>query len=158
MKAFRILAAIIPAVLIICSVSATADEKPWFDMENCSFCKTLTAEPGLMDNMTREYHNISNGALGLTMVTPEFREAYLTAQKKMEELGKELAAGSADVQMCGFCEAYSGLMMLGAKPEVIETRAGWITLLTSDKPEVIEKIQQMSKRTMDEMAKMRKSD
>ncbi len=26
---------------------------PWFDMANCSFCKHIVAEEGLMENMTK---------------------------------------------------------------------------------------------------------
>jgi hypothetical protein len=157
MKAFRILAVIIPAVLFMFSASV-AEEKPWFDMENCSFCKTLTEDPGLLDNMTWEHHDIANGALSLTMVNDEFKESYLKAQKKMEKLGMEMAGGKAEVHMCGHCEAYGGFMMLGAKFEVVESGAGWIILMTSDKPEVIKKIHEFAQRNRDELAKMEKSE
>ncbi len=53
-----------------------AAEAKWFDLENCAMCTGMMAEKGLMENMTWEQHNISNGILSVATVTPEYKEAF----------------------------------------------------------------------------------
>jgi hypothetical protein len=145
------------AVLALFS-AAISEDKPWFDMENCSFCKTLTEDPHLMDNITWENYDISNGLLTVTIVKPESKDSYLNAQKGMEKMAMEMAGGKTDVNMCGHCETYGSLMMAGAKFEHIESGAGYISLMTTDNPELLAKIQKFGQRNRDEFAKMEKTD
>jgi hypothetical protein len=62
-------------ILILLATVLFAEEKPWFDMENCDFCKNLLEDPKLMENMTWDVHEISSGILFTTVVKPEFKES-----------------------------------------------------------------------------------
>jgi hypothetical protein len=136
---------------------AFSEEPAWFDMDNCSFCQELTREPGLLDNMTWEHHNISNGVITVTTVDPEFEEAYIKSQKAMEEVAAKLASGEGGVTMCGHCKYYGELMMAGAKIEHVAASKADILLITSDDPETIKKIHKYGDRNREEMAKMEKA-
>ena len=145
------------AVTMLVAITAVGDEKPWFDMEKCAFCGQLTKHPGLLDHMTCEYHEVSNGYLMVTVVDSEYRPAYIEAEQAMEKLGADMTSGKVDpttVYMCGSCEAYGGLMMSGANIEHIPTRLGDIMLITSDKPDVIAAIKEYGRRSTEEMAKL----
>jgi hypothetical protein len=145
---------ILAAVIIIMAAGyAAAQEKPWFDMTNCSLCKELTKDPKLMDNMTWEHYDLSNGLLVLTTVKPEFKESYLKAQEGMNKVAAQMGQGTP-VQMCGHCQAFGMLMMSGVKMESVSTSAGDIVLMTTDKPEILEQIRAYGNRTRTELAKM----
>jgi hypothetical protein len=152
MKRFS-LTFLLVAVLVAVTTITIAQEKPWLDMKNCAFCKTLLKDPQLVENMTFEHHDISNGLLSLTVVKPEFHDSYMAAEHEMEKLAAEVASGNTDIPMCGSCEYYGKLVMAGAKFEHISTCAGEILLITSDKPEVLEMIRYYAKRSRDELAK-----
>ena len=143
------------ALCLLVVVALAAEEKPWFDLEHCDFCKHLTTDPGLLDHMTWQHYNISNGALSVTTVSPEYKDSYLKAQQMMEETGKEMMEGKP-VNMCGSCEAYGQLMMDGVKFEHISTNVGDIVLMTSDKPELIEKIHAFAQKNNEELKKWEK--
>ena len=143
------------AVILLASLTLVAgDEKPWCDMKNCDFCNYLMEDPGLLDNMTWDHYDISNGVMSVTTVKPGFGESYRKAQKAMQALGEEMTAGKTDVKMCGMCENYGKLMVLGAKFEAVNADVGDIVLCTSDNPEVVKAIQEHGQRTREEMAKM----
>ncbi len=144
-------------VFCIALMANAEDTKLWFDMENCGFCKHLMAEPGLMDNMAWEHHDIKNGVLIMTVIDPKYDDAYQKAVKAMQQTGNEMMAGK-QVYMCGHCETYGMLMMSGINMEVVKTSAGEITLMTSDKPEMIEKLHVYSKKNQEAMARMEKMD
>jgi len=129
-------------------------EKPWFDMKNCDFCKNLMVDSMLLPNLVWEHHDISNGLMTVTIVKPEYKASYQTAMDAMNKLSQEMAQGKKDVKMCGSCQAYGGLMMAGAKVENVHGDWGDVALITSDKPEVQKMIKDYGQRTRDEMAKM----
>ena len=139
-------------LLLLMVVSVGAQDKPWFDMENCSFCKHLTKDPELMKHMTWTTYVISNGAMVVTVVDEEYQDSYEAAMKAMEKTGKDMMSGAGDVKMCGHCEYYGMLMMSGMKTETINTDVGEITLMTSDKPETIKMIHEYAKRNQEAMA------
>ncbi len=141
-------------VLLACLGLVAQDEKPWFDMKNCEFCSNLCKDPHLLENMTWNHYDISNGLMSITTVKPEYRESYLEAQKAMQALGEEMMAGKKEVKMCGMCENYGKLSGLGAKVEVINAKEGDVVLMTSDNPEVVKLIHEHGQRTREEMAKM----
>jgi len=140
-------------VLLVCVSLIAGDGKPWFDMHNCDFCKNLCKDPHLLENMTWNHYDISNGLMSITTVNPKFHESYLEAQKAMEKLGEEMMAGKTDVRMCGMCEDYTRLMALGVKFEVINAEVGDIILMTSDKPDVVDAIHKHGQRTREELVK-----
>lgn len=151
-------AALVAAVVLILGIGVSGQEKPWFDMENCSFCKPLLEEPGLLDNMIWEHHDISNGLLAITIVAPGFEKAYQKAMESMQKVAQDMAQGGKSVEMCGHCQYYGMLMMSGAKLEPVKTGAGDIMLITTDKPEILEKIREYGRRNREELAKMEAKD
>jgi hypothetical protein len=141
------------AVLLVAAAVVGQDEAPWFDMENCGFCKFLLEDPELLPNITWEHYHISNGAVSVTTVKEGFKESLAKAMAQMDEVGKKMKAGE-EVPMCGMCQAWSGLMAKGAKFEVVETIHGDVVLTTGDTPELIAEIQAFATRTTEELAKM----
>jgi len=153
MKAVK-LTVMVGCVLFL-TLSAGADEMPWFDMENCAFCKHIGAEEGLFEHMHTEYHSISNGILSVTVVDASHKEAYDRAMKAMEKVGTEMQETGVMPKMCGFCMTYGGFLMTGVKNEYVGSEFADIIIWTSDKPEMVEKLQAFGKRANDEMAKLR---
>ena len=132
----------------------TAEEKPWFDMENCVFCKHLLEDPHLLENMTYEHYDIANGLLMVSTVKPEFKESYHKAMQKMEKVGQEMAEGKlTDAYMCGSCEHYGKLMMAGVKLEHVPFSAGDIVLMTTDDPELLKMVWEHGRHNRDELKK-----
>ena len=144
---------IVAAVALMLALVVAAEDKPWFDMDNCDFCKHLMTDPGLMENMTWEHYSISNGLITITTVEDKYMEAYNKANAAMEEMAKKMEKGE-EVKMCGSCMEYGALMQAGVKFEHLKTMHGHVTVMTSDKPELVAKIQAWGKRNMDEMEKM----
>jgi len=151
MKAGSILVAL---ALVILALPVVAQEKPWFDMPNCDFCRFLIQDTNLMKNMIWEHHDISNGLLTVTAVKPEFKDSYEAAKAGMAALGEEMAKGKTDVKMCGHCEYYGKLMMSGVKMENLVTGVGEINLMTTDNPETLKMICEYGRRNKEEMAKL----
>jgi len=130
----------------------------WFEPEKCEFCRFLTAEPGLMDAMVWENHEVGDGVLTIAIVPTEFRDAYLRARHAINDLGGQVMSGQIDprtLDLCGHCEALVGLMMQGAQMQIVESeRAGVeISLLTADDPTLVTRIQEYSDRNDEEMVK-----
>ena len=134
-----------------------AVEAPWFDMENCAFCKHLLKDPKLMENMVWEHHDISNGLLMVTTVNPECQKSYQEAMGAMMDLGQKLEKGEVDakdIKMCGSCQHWGMLVEMGTKFEHIQGKTADITLMMSDKPEAVKMIQEYGQRSREELAKM----
>lgn len=134
-----------------------AVETPWFDMENCAFCKHLLKDPKLMENMVWEHHDISNGLLMVTTVNPECKKSHQEAMQAMMDLGQKLEKGEVDMKdlkMCGSCQHWGMLEEMGAKFEQVQGKTADIMLMTSDKPEVVNKIKEYGQRSREELVKM----
>lgn len=128
----------------------------WFDMEDCEFCKHLMDDPHLMEHMTWEWHDISNGAMSIATVEPEYRESYMKAMGAMETLAKEMETGKRnpmEVKMCGQCQAYGMLVMGGAKAEYVQSAAADVSLITSNDEAMVKKIHDYAERNRTELAK-----
>jgi hypothetical protein len=141
--------------------NAGAGESAWFDMEGCAFCKNLVKDPHLMENMTWEHHDISNGVVTITTVKPESRKSYIEAKTAMMDVGKKLETGQLTmdkVPMCGHCQTYGKLMMMGVKMESVEGSQADVIIMTSDKPEVVKEIKAFAQKNRDEMAKMEQAE
>jgi hypothetical protein len=132
-------------------------EAAWFDMENCEFCKNVTAEKGLMENMHFKNYDITNGVVTITTVKAEYKDAYMRAHKAMEALGTKMMSGEVDpttVKMCGHCQAYGGFMMKGVVFDYIQAEVGDIVVMTSATPEMVTEIQAFAKKNETEFEKM----
>lgn len=127
----------------------------WFDPANCEFCKNLVENPELLKNMTHDYHDINNGAVAITTVKPEYRDAYNKAMAAMMTLAKDMEDGKRnpmEVKMDGQCQAYGMLMMAGAKVEYVQSEPADLMVMTSDNPETVKKIHEFAERNRAEMA------
>ncbi|MDX1387833.1 MAG: hypothetical protein R3344_01505 [Acidobacteriota bacterium] len=143
------------AVLAACllSLPAMTGEGAWFDPENCSICKNMAAEEGLMEHTKWETYMISNGAMSVMVVDPAYAEKMERASKGMEATIAKLESGE-QLPLCGFCMSYGNLMMNGAEREEFMTEWGThISLMTSDNPELVEAIQAHFEKTIVEYAK-----
>jgi hypothetical protein len=140
------------AVLIVAGV-ATAGDKPWFDM-NCSMCKNLYGVEGLMENMSWEQLDISNGIVSVTTVTKDYLPAYREAHMGMKETGMMLQKGEM-LPICGSCTAFGVFMTKGVNQEYAETTHGDVWIVTSDDDEVVAEIKAWAQRNRDELAKMK---
>ena len=150
-KAFLVVSALVVMTL---AVTAGSDkDEAWFDMENCSLCKNLMAEEGLMENMKMDSYVIATGWMMVSRVPEEYKAAHETAKKNMEKSVQKMMAGE-EVYTCNFCMSYGAMMMAGAKFENFESDGAEIMLATSTDPEVITQIQKHAKRTKMEMEKM----
>ena len=134
-------------------LAAAPGTTPWFDLENCSMCKGMMAEEGLMENMEWENHLTKEGMISITVVAAGYEEAFERSMKHMEATGEKLKTGE-EMYLCGFCQSYGGLHMAGANFENIKTKAGSIGLVTSHDPEVVAKIHAHGQKTIDEYNKM----
>jgi hypothetical protein len=154
MKTGKIMLAVIVMIMALFMI-ATAQDKPWFDMEKCAFCSQLMAEQGLMDHMPKwEHHNTKTGGMTITVVDPEFVPAYKRAMAKMEEVGMKLQQGE-QVYICGYCEAYGALMI---QFDQVESDNIFVYTAYSDKPELVDEIHAYIDRTNAEMAKMMETE
>lgn len=129
----------------------------WFDLEGCSFCKNLVADPQLLHHMQWENHATASGALSIMMVDPQYRAAYDQAMTAMTSLGEKLHRGEVDpatVTLCGHCAAYGELMQAGATVEEIDGEAADVTLITATDPQVVAKIHEYNDRTNREMGEL----
>jgi len=144
---------IIIFMLIFSSSLSLAQENPWFDMINCSFCKNLTIHEGLLDNTTWEHYEITNGIVSITTVNDNFKAAYEDVGMKMQEVADLFQKGEI-LPLCNMCMAIGELIQLGIKSETVKTKHGDFTIMTSDKPEIIEKLKNWARRTNEEMEKM----
>ena len=87
-----------------------------------------------------------------------FKASYDKAMEAMSKLGDEMMKGKTDVKMCGNCQAYGDLMMAGAKFDYVPAKVGDILVITSDKPEMVDKIKKYGQRNREELAKMETTD
>lgn len=142
-------------VLLLAAAGGAADteEKPWFDMVNCGFCKHLMDDPELLNHCTWEHHNVANGMVSVTTVEKDYLPSYRAAMARMEEVGKKMEQGEM-VPMCGMCTAMGGLMMKGVKWENVPTQHGDVTVFTSDDPAMVAEIHAFTDKTNKELAKM----
>ena len=120
---FALILVFAATAMIYTAETTEAGETAWFDMENCDFCENLAKDPNLLKNMSWEHHDIKNGVMTITVVKPEYKEAYLEAQKAMMEQGQKLQSGEVaftDIKMCGHCQYYGKLTMMGVNMEYVQ--------------------------------------
>jgi len=101
-------------------------------------CKHMMAEEGLMS---------------VTVVAPGYEDAFTRTMTNMKATSEKLMTGEK-MYLCGFCQSYGALHMTGANFERFETIGGYIKLVTSGDPAVVEKIHAHGQRTIDEYNKM----
>lgn len=158
MKRFTCLAAILTVAamgaLAVAADQVSAESEPWFDMQTCTCCKHLGENMDMLSQIDWENHLIENGGMTTAAVPEEYKERWDAVCKVMEESMIKAAAEGMEVPLCNFCKSYDKLMKAGAKVEEVKTGFGSVTLITSDKPEVIKMIHQHIKRTQEESKKV----
>jgi hypothetical protein len=113
-----ILAAALVAVMAAPSVAGSGPESAWFDMEKCSMCKSLMAQPGLLEHMTWDNQLINTGMMSVSVVEPAYLDAFTKMSADMTKTAKELEAGK-QMDLCGMCMSYGALMQSGAKMDEV---------------------------------------
>lgn len=153
----RMIGLLVVSLAMLSFSVSTAQDRPWFDMENCSFCKNLLAEEGLMDHFTKwEHHNVDNGSVSITVVDKEYLEPYLRAAHNMDEVAKRLQQGE-NLPMCGMCQAYTDVMKMGARWDDVQSDNMFVSLWYSDDPDVVARIHAVTNTTNDELKKMQEA-
>ena len=140
-KLLVIAAAVMTVALIAVAV---AQEKPWYDMKNCEFCKPWST-PEMMKNMTSDQVECASGVMTVISFPESFRSNYKAASAQMDALGKRAATGEK-IQMCGSCETMGSFFMRGAKMEEIPTKTGVVQLLTANDSSLVADIHKWAKR------------
>ncbi len=140
------------ALTLLVAALVIAGEKPWLDFNTCDFCKPWT-QNGLMNEMTHEQLNISNGVMTIISAPAARLEEYRKTSAMMNEIGARAAKGEK-VNMCGSCEAMGAMMMKGAKMEEVQTKTGSVILLTSSDSAMVTELHTWAKKNLDEYAKM----
>ena len=144
------------AMVVAMVAVAVAQEKPWYDMKNCDFCKVWST-PEMMKNMSYEQHNISNGVLIANFFPETFRESYKKASAQMDVVSKKAAAGEK-VQMCGSCEKMGSFFMRGMKMEEVYLKNGVTMLMTSNDSTLVADMHIWAQRNADEEKKMKAAE
>jgi hypothetical protein len=154
MKKFAVAATLgIVALLALAASADDAHKSQAPSREKCAICKNLTDHPELMKSLTWEIHEIDNGLLMLLAVPKDHLKEFQAANANKLKTIERFKAGE-EMDRCAFCQGYGELVKAGAKSTRINTALGTITLLTSDKPEVIKQIQAHAKRTIEEQKKL----
>ncbi len=141
-------------ILLLC-LSAAALAAPsggWFDLENCAMCKNLTEDQELFANMEWNTHLFANGLVEITSVPAAYEERFNKLMAKMHAAGERMMAGEK-LYMCGMCQSYGGLMMAGVSMDQLVNGEDHISVISSQDPDVVEKIRTHGQRTIDEYAK-----
>ena len=136
---------------VVCTATAEDD---WFDMENCAICKHMAEHAHIMPDIKWEMTATEKGMITVAVIPEKHQAIMKDAHKKMKKTIAKLEAGEK-MDLCGFCTSYGSLKEAGANIEEFETDGGiMITLVTAERPELIEKIHQHAKKSMEEHKKM----
>jgi hypothetical protein len=140
------------AVILLGAGSASAAPKAWLDLENCGMCKNLLVDMDLFQHMTWDTYLLTNGMMEVTTHPAGYEDRFKKLMASFESCGAKMMAGE-QMPMCGMCESYGQLMMSGAKMDQVQTKAGWVTVMSSQDPKVVAMILAHGRRTIDEYAK-----
>ncbi len=150
MKKIAVLVLLLAAISAIAMAGEEEGKTAWFDMKNCEFCVLMTEPADMMEHMTWEMHDISNGVVSIGTVEEEYKPHYEKAAAGMMALGEAMEKGERnpmEVKMCGHCQAYGALMAAGVHIERVEGDAANIEIITSDDPEVAAQIKEYADKT-----------
>lgn len=154
MKTLKVFTVVFVAVLV-CAAAWGGDEKPWFDLETCAFCKNFNLGNGnyIVDHMKGYYHTMPNGVLSIFTIEEDYKDEFENASGSMQKVAKDMEATGQAPQMCGHCTTYGELMMAGAKEQQFNSDVAIAFMMTSDNPEVVKKLHAFADKNNEEMAK-----
>lgn len=139
------------ALVLVAAVMAADQEKPWFDMKNCAFCKELAAQPGLLEHMRHEYHNIHNGIVSVTYIDKDYRDEFAAMHQGMGKVVADMQAGKP-VQMCQHCAKIGEFYQKGVRMEEVKSSDAIIVIYSSEDTALIADIQAFGARCTEELA------
>jgi hypothetical protein len=152
---------LITAAIMIIAIAfiATAGDEPWFDLKKCEFCNKLSAQPGLIEHMTTEYHQLHNGTMSITHIDKDYKASFTKALEAMRPVVKALQEGKK-VYTCPHCTTLGQLYMQGVNPDHIESGENIMEIYTSADSTMVKKLQEFgakSEKGMEELvASMKK--
>lgn len=142
------LAAVSVGVVAVADHHEGDEGAKWFDPAGCTMCQPMAEKPELMMGTKWETHKLDNGVV-MTAVAPEGKvKEYHAVTDKMHSKAPEPGD-----KLCGFCQAFGGLIQAGAKVQEVPTDFGAITIITSDDQATVAKIHKMADRTIEETKK-----
>ncbi len=144
-------------ILLLVGTVTFAQEKPWFDSVNCAFCKLFAAQPGLLDHMTTEYHNISDGLVSVTHIDKGYEDGFKKAQAGIGNVLREMQTTGKMPYSCPHCTMIGEFQMSGVRMEAVNSDYGIINLYTSSDTAMVAKIQDFGKRSAEAQAKAKES-
>ncbi|MCZ6766448.1 MAG: hypothetical protein O7D32_05900 [bacterium] len=145
--------ALLTMVVLLVGVASMAGETAWFDMTSCDMCKSMSSTEGLMDHMTWNQYDLSNGVISVTTVEPAYLDKYRAAHAEMGKAMESMEKGEK-TSLCGSCTYLGMCMQKGASHDYVETETGDIFIVTASNPELVAELQTWAKRNREEMAKM----
>jgi hypothetical protein len=150
--------------LVTCSGTLARSEAPdeavLTEMKKCAVCKVMALKPELMAHMTWETHKIDNGMLCLASVPKEYAKDFWALHEKMMQ---NVAKVKSDLQqgkeaaLCSFCESMGELEKAGAKQQVIKTKSGAVSLITSTDPKIVTTIHEHADKAIEEQRKLQQT-
>lgn len=153
LSSFSIVAIALASAALADHHESATDSEPWFDMQGCACCKHMGENMDMMQDIKWENHTTKNGGMMTVVVPQQHKERWDSVCKAMHATGEKMQHGE-DLPMCNFCQSWGELMQAGANFEEIKTDFGSVTLVTSDKPEVVEMIHQHFKKTQQAQQEM----
>ncbi|MDF1545098.1 MAG: hypothetical protein P1R58_08350 [bacterium] len=142
-------------LILAFALTVTAEDAPWFDMENCSFCSDMDQE--MMMKLGWEHYNIENGSMTVSTIPREYTEEWEKVRAGWKAKGEKMMAGEK-MPLCGMCTAMGGLMMKGVKSEEVKWSMGYISLMTSDDPAIVKEVHAFTDKTNAELDKMMEAE
>lgn len=124
---------------VVVSAALAQDEAPWVDMYGCAICNNITAEEGLLENMTWEHNRTATGMVTVTTVKPDFTEQYGRAMQNMGvKIGEVM--GGAELEICDHCVSVTGMMKDGVSVDKFTTHGGHVMAISSTDEAMIGRI------------------
>lgn len=154
-------ATVICLCLAVGSFATAQEESPFFDLENCGICKTMSNVDGLFEKVKCETEIIDNGMITVSVVPDDMKDAVAAAHKDMEAAIEKLMAGEK-MELCGFCKSMGKLHQAGAQIQKYNTDSAEVMLITSDDAAVVDIIHEHAKKAIaakeEMMEKMKHGD
>ena len=140
---------------VVCAGVWAEDSKPWFDLENCAFCKNfkMGTDEYIVDHMKGNYHTLPNGFLAIMTIEDDFKDEYAKSAEGMQKVVEDMQKTGTQPQMCQHCATYGELMMGGAVAQEFNSDVAIAYMMTSDNPEMVKKLHAFAERNNAEMAK-----
>ena len=146
----RAMLLILATLLIAVFTGATADA-PWFDLQKCEFCNKIAAQPGLVEHMRTEYHNLHNGTMSVTHIDEEYHPAFAKALAAMQPVVRDLQAGKK-VYTCPHCTMLGELYLAGVIADEVKSGDDIMTIYTSSDSTMAKKLQEFGRKSAEGIA------